>query len=51
MVWSQDWGLCLRAPFRYLKVRARFSAQAECAEKRAVTFSSLNGAVRHKPQS
>ena len=24
VVWSQDWGLCLQAPFRQLKVRARF---------------------------
>ena len=28
VVSSQDWGLCLTAPFRYLKVRARFSAHS-----------------------
>ena len=28
MVWSQDWGLCLKAPIRCLKVRVRFSAHS-----------------------
>ena len=28
VVWSQNWGLCLKAPIRYLKVRARFSAHS-----------------------
>ena len=28
VVWSQDWGLCLKARIRCLKVRARFSAHS-----------------------
>ena len=35
VVWSQDWGLCLKAPIRYLKVRARFSAHSAQVREKA----------------
>ena len=39
VVWSQDWGLCLKAP---LKVLARFSAHSAQVRKNAVFATHLS---------